>query len=77
MPVRPAIRNWKRKPMQNSIGVLNLDLAAPHRAEPVEDLDAGGDADGHRSDGEKAVGVGVHSDGEHVVRPHAHADESR
>src|SRR5262245_22632922 len=29
MPVRPATRNWNRKPMQNSMGVLNRILP-PH-----------------------------------------------
>jgi len=23
MPVRPAIKNWNKKPIQNNIGVLN------------------------------------------------------
>src|SRR5260370_40367766 len=29
MPVRPAIKNWNKKPMQNNIGVLNWILP-PH-----------------------------------------------
>src|SRR6201993_4359299 len=29
IPVRPAIKNWKRKAMQNSIGVLN-SIFPPH-----------------------------------------------
>src|SRR5258708_6046980 len=29
IPVRPAIKNWKRNPMQNSIGVLNW-MRPPH-----------------------------------------------
>src|ERR1043166_758344 len=29
MPVRPAIRNWNRNPIENSIGVLNWMLP-PH-----------------------------------------------
>ena len=53
-----------------------MDLAAPHRAEPVENLDSRGDSDHHRGDGEETVRVGIHSDGEHVVSPDAHADES-
>src|SRR5262249_25059687 len=55
---------------------FELDAAAPQGAEPIEDFDSGGDADGHRGDGEEAVGVGIHADSEHVVRPDAHADES-
>src|ERR1700691_934047 len=30
MPVKPAIRNWKRKPMQNNIGVVKR-IRPPHR----------------------------------------------
>ena len=29
IPVRPAIRNWKRNPTQNSMGVLN-SIFPPH-----------------------------------------------
>ena len=54
---------------------LELNSPAPHGAEPIEDLDSRGNTDDHRGDGEKAVGVRVHSDREHVVRPYAHADE--
>src|SRR6201999_329347 len=55
---------------------LEKELAAPHSAEPVENLDSGGNADRHCREGEETVGVGIHADGEHVVRPHAQADES-
>ena len=55
---------------------LELDLPAPHRREPVEDLDPGRDRDGHRRQDEEGVGGRAHPDGEHVVCPHAHADES-
>src|SRR5262249_710095 len=55
---------------------LELDLPAPHRADPVEDLDSRWNTHDHRSYREEAVGVGIHPDGEHVVRPHAHADEA-
>ena len=40
-PVRPPNRNVTRKPIANSIGVSKRDRAAPHRADPVEELDAG------------------------------------
>src|SRR6266478_1304563 len=49
--------------------------SAPHRADPVENLNSGGNAYRHRGEGEKAVGVGVHSYRKHVVRPDAHTDE--
>src|SRR5262249_13683137 len=55
---------------------LELDLPAPHRTDPVEDLDSRRNTHDHRSYREKAVGVGIHPDGEHVVRPHAHAHEA-
>src|SRR5215472_16871551 len=54
-------------------GRFELEITAPHGAQPVEDFDSRGDADGKRGYGEEAVGVGVHPDGEHVVRPHTHA----
>src|SRR5258708_7297704 len=49
-----------------------LELTSPHRTQPVEDLDAGRYTHSHRRDREKAVGVGVHPDREHVVSPYAH-----
>src|SRR5215467_1564177 len=48
-----------------------MNLSAPHRADPVKDLDSGGDTDSHRGDRKEAVGVGIHAHGEHVVRPDA------
>src|SRR5260370_26347402 len=53
---------------------LELDLSAPHRAEPIEDLDAGRDCDSHCRKHKKAVGVGIHPDREHVMRPDAQTD---
>src|SRR6266705_736370 len=52
------------------------ELAAPDGPEPVEDLYAGGDADQHRRGGEEDVAGWRHPDAEHVVRPHAEADEA-
>src|SRR5580704_167714 len=57
-------------------GRFENELPSPHRANPIEDLDAGGNADRHRGEGEKTVCIGVHSDGEHVVRPDTKAHES-
>ncbi len=54
---------------------LELDFAAPHGAQPVENLDAGRNRDGHSGQHKKCVGVGVHTDGEHVMGPDAHTDE--
>ena len=51
------------------------EVAAPHREDPVEDLHAGRDRDQHRRHGEHRVGDRTHADGEHVVRPHAEAEE--
>ena len=53
-----------------------VDFAAPHRRQPVEDFDAGGHGDDHGGEGEEGVGAGAHADREHVMRPHAEADES-
>src|SRR5215813_15069258 len=55
---------------------LELNPAAPHGAKPIEDLDSCRDAHGKRGDCKKTVCVRVHSDGEHVVRPHTQAYES-
>ena len=52
------------------------DLAAPHGRQPVEGLDAGGDGDQHGREREEGVAERGHADGEHVVRPHAQADEA-
>ena len=57
-------------------GGFELQFAAPHGAEPIEDFDSGGNADDHSGDHEKTVGVGIHTDGEHVVSPHAKADKA-
>src|SRR5258705_6438281 len=54
---------------------LELNPPTPHRAKPVEDFDSRRDADGKRGYREKAVGVGVHPDMEHEVRPHTQAQE--
>src|SRR5271163_2842200 len=50
-------------------------FSAPDCAEPVEDLDAGRHPDQHRGGGEERVAGGRHADCEHMMRPHAHADE--
>ena len=55
---------------------LELYLASPHRAQPVENFDSGRHAHRHCRYREKAVGVGIHSDCEHVVCPNTHAHKS-
>ena len=62
--------------MQKSMGVLKLQLAAPHGAEPIEDFDSGGNRNDHGGEGKERVAVGTHANREHVVRPNAHADEA-
>ena len=47
-----------------------LDAAFPHRAEPVENLDAGRHGDQHSGDGEYRVGDGAEAHGKHMVAPH-------
>src|SRR5260370_19455091 len=54
---------------------LEAQFSAPDCAEPVEDLDASRHADQHRGQGKKRVAGRCHADGEHVMRPHAQADE--
>src|SRR6266851_2437241 len=57
-------------------GRLELNLAAPHRANPIEDFDSGGNTDDHRGDREETVSIRTHPDGEHVVGPDARAYET-
>src|SRR5260370_33741677 len=54
---------------------LEAKFPAPDCTEPVEDLDASRHADQHRGQGKKRVAGRCHADGEHVMRPHAQADE--
>jgi hypothetical protein len=49
---------------------LERELAAPHRADPVEELDAGGHRYQERQEREERQQHGP--GGEHVVRPHGH-----
>src|SRR5882672_7919607 len=53
-----------------------LNLSSPHRAQPVENLDARRHSYRHCRYREKAVGVGIHSNREHVVCPNTHAHKS-
>ena len=48
-------------------GAGEAQAPAPEGAQPVEDLDPGGDGDQQRADGEEAVGDRAQADGEHVV----------
>ena len=52
------------------------DRAAVDRAQPVEDLHAGGDRDEHRRQAERGDRDRPEPGGEHVVRPHAPAEEA-
>src|SRR5260370_13812733 len=54
---------------------LEAQFSAPDCAEPVEDLDASRHANQHRGQRKKRVAGWCHADGEHVMRPHAQADE--
>ena len=51
------------------------NLSAPHRAEPVEDLDSGGDANRHCGCREEGVRVRRHPDREQMVSPHSQAEK--
>src|SRR5260370_12134287 len=53
-----------------------LNLASPHRTQPLADLNACRYTHSHCGYREKAVGVGIHSDREHVVRPNTHAHQT-
>src|SRR5215813_5766622 len=54
---------------------LKADLAAVHRAKPVEYLDPGGHANEHCGDGKKRITNRGHADREHVMSPDTHTDE--
>ena len=51
------------------------DLATPHGREPIEDFDARRDSNRHRGEDEERIRACAHAYSEHVMRPHAHADE--
>ena len=53
-----------------------LNLSAPERAQPVEGLDGGRHADGHGQQRKRKRGIGAHAADEHVVAPHAEAEET-
>src|SRR5882762_9951402 len=54
---------------------LQLNLSSPHGCQPVEDLDAGRNGDGHGGEYEKGIRVWAHADGEHMMGPYTHANE--
>ena len=54
--------------MLNSIGVVERQLAVPHGADPVEELDAGRHGDEQAQEGEERQQH--RAGGEHVVGPH-------
>src|SRR5262244_4611293 len=70
---KPGNQELEQEPDAEQHGRLEYNASAPHRAKPVKDLDSGGHTDNHRGDCKEAVCVGVHPDGEHVVRPYTHA----
>src|SRR5712664_2933742 len=74
-PCKASNQELKEEAYAEQHGRLEVNLSTPHGRQPVEDLDAGRNSDGHRREHEKGVGVGVHTDSEHVVGPYAHGDE--
>src|SRR6266849_6061524 len=54
---------------------LELNLSSPHSRQPVEDLDARRNGNGHGRDHEKGIHVCANPHCEHVMSPHAHADK--
>src|SRR5580704_5473541 len=75
-PGETSDQKLKQKCNTKQHGRLELDLPSPHGSEPVEDLDARWNTDSKRGQCEKAVSVRAHPYCEHVVRPHAHAQET-
>src|SRR5215472_6907793 len=57
-------------------GCLEFDLASPHGCEPVEDLNAGRDGNGHRGQYKERVRIGTQAHCEHVMGPDAPADKA-
>src|SRR5262249_18678745 len=71
-----AAKKLKQKGEAEQHGRGIADLPAPHRTQPVKDLDTG--RYGDRTGGEHKEGVGVrgHAHGKHVMGPNAQADKS-
>src|SRR5215471_16708676 len=55
---------------------LELNLSAPHRAQPIEDFDSSRNPHAHCGNRKKTVGIRIHSDGKHMVRPHTQTYET-
>src|SRR5580658_2921753 len=75
-PSQPGNQELKQKRHTEEHGSLEVKLASPHGGQPVKNLDASGDGDGHGGKHKKCIGIGAHAHGKHVVGPNAHADES-
>ncbi|KGS05847.1 cytochrome o ubiquinol oxidase, subunit I domain protein [Burkholderia sp. ABCPW 111] len=76
----PAERERHHEADRPQHGRGELDAAAVHRKQPVEDLHAGRNRDHHRHDPEKRVHVRARAHREEVVQPHEereHHDHAR
>src|SRR5262249_21104908 len=74
-PSQPRDQELEQKPDAEEHGRLELELSSPHRREPVEYLDSCRHRNRHSCEHEKGVRICIHSDGEHVVTPHAQAEK--
>ena len=63
-------------PTANSIAVVNQSLPPHMVSDPVDDLHAGRDGDEHGGHREHGHADRAEAAGEHVVGPHAPADEA-
>ncbi len=70
-----ANREHRDEPEREIHRGLELKRATPDGADPVEDLYAGRDRDEHRGEGKDGVRDRPHAGREHMVAPHAVAEE--
>ena len=70
------MRNWKRNAVQNSIGVAKRILPPHIVPSQLKILMPVGTAMSIVEKTKKVLAPLAHADGEHVVRPHAEADEA-
>ena len=72
----PADGEQGHEPGGEMKGDRRAQRAVPHGGQPVENLHAGRDRDQHARDRERGVGHRTHTGREHVVAPHAEAEEA-
>src|ERR1043165_10183788 len=73
----PGNQKLKQESDAKQQGRVETQFPSPHRPEPVEDFDAGRDANHHGRNSKERITGGGHSNGEHMMGPHTHTHEPR